>query len=110
MDTITLSRAEYQDLVDARDHAIAMRDVATSAMETLGESDLDAYLDAVTPLAFWRKHRGLTQTALAMHAGISQAFLAQIETGKRVGSVDVLAKVAKVLRVRIEDLVTDDAD
>jgi len=107
MDTITLSRTEYQDIIDARDHAVAMRDVATGAMETLSEAELDAYLEAGTPLAFWRKHRGMTQTTLATQADVSQAFLAQIETGKRVGTVSVLAKVAKALRVRIEDLVTD---
>ncbi|MGI4793466.1 MAG: helix-turn-helix domain-containing protein [Janthinobacterium lividum] len=107
MDTITLSRAEYQDIIDARDHAVAMRDVATGAVETLSEAELDAYLDAATPLAFWRKHRGMTQTALATQADVSQAFLAQIEAGKRVGSVSVLAKVAKALRVRIEDLLAE---
>ena len=30
-DTITLTREEYEDLVDARDHANAMREIATGA-------------------------------------------------------------------------------
>ena len=81
-----------------------MHDVATGGMETLSEAELDAYLDAATRLVFWRKHRDLTQAALATQADVSQAFLAQIEAGKRVGTVNVLAKIAKALRVRIEDL------
>jgi hypothetical protein len=34
--------------------------------------------------------------------------LALIETGKRVGDVKLYAKFAKILRLRIEDLLTDD--
>jgi DNA-binding XRE family transcriptional regulator len=105
MDTVTLTRQEYQDIIDARDHAVAMREVATGAMETLTEAEVSAYLEAASPLAFWRRHRGISQTTLAKEAGISQPYLAQIETGKRVGDVTLFAKLARILRVRIEDLV-----
>ena len=100
-ETITLTRTEYQDLVDARDHAIAMRDVATGAMETLADAELDAYLAAPSPLAFWRKRRGLTQAALASEVGITQAYLAQIERGVRTWDVQLYARLAKTLRVPI---------
>ena len=106
--TVTLSRAEYEDLVDARDHALAMRDVVTGAMETLSEAELDEYLAAPTPLAFWRRRRGLTQAALAAEVGITQPYLAQIETGQRTGDVRLHARLAKALRVRMEDLVAED--
>jgi DNA-binding XRE family transcriptional regulator len=105
MDTITLTTQEYQDIIDARDHAMAMRDVATGAMETLTEAEVTAYLEASSPLAFWRHHRGLSQSSLAGAAGISQPYLAQIETGKRVGDVNLYAKFAKTLNVKIEDLI-----
>lgn len=108
-DTITLTRAEYTDLVDARDHAQAMRDVTTGAMETLSDTDMDAYLAALTPLAFWRKRRGLTQAALALAVGITQPYLAQIERGIRLGDILLYAKFARALRVRIEDLVPVDS-
>ena len=100
-----LSRQEYQDLVDARDHAAALRDVASGAMETLNETELDEYLAAPSALAFWRKRRGLTQARLAGMVEISQGFLAQIETGKRVGEVGLYARLARALHVRMEDLV-----
>ena len=104
--TVILRRADYEDLIDARDHAQAMRDVATGAMETLSDAELDAYLAAQSPLAFWRKHRGLTQTAMAAATGITQPYLAQIEGGSRGGDVALFAKFARTLRVRIEDLVS----
>jgi len=75
-DVVTLTRQEYEDLIDARDHAVAMRDVATGAMETLSDAEMDAYLAAPTPLAFWRRRRGLTQAALAAAVGVSQPYLA----------------------------------
>jgi len=107
-DTITLTRNEYQELIDARDHAQAMRAIATGATETLTGAEVDAYLAPPTPLAFWRRHRRLTQAALAAQVGIAQPSLAQAETGRRGLSVETYARLAKALRVRIEDLLADD--
>ncbi|MDI3309513.1 MAG: helix-turn-helix transcriptional regulator [Acetobacteraceae bacterium] len=105
---MTVPQGEYEDLIDARDHALALRDVATGAMETLTAAELDEYLAAPTPLAFWRRRRGLTQAALAATVGITQPYLAQIETGKRSGDVRLYARLAKALRLRIEDLVAEE--
>ena len=107
-DTVTLTRAEYEDLVDARDAAVAMRAVASGTMETLSSAELDVYLAAPTPLAFWRKHRGLTQAALAAAVEVSQPYLAQLEAGRRVGDVRLHARIAKALRIRMEDLLAED--
>jgi DNA-binding XRE family transcriptional regulator len=104
-ETITLTIEEYEDLVDARDAAIAAASLARGEMELLTSEQVDAYLKAATPLQFWRNHRGMTQTELAAAAGITQPYLAQIETGVRIGTVQVYASLAKALRVRIEDLV-----
>jgi DNA-binding XRE family transcriptional regulator len=106
-DTITLTRAEYEDLIDARDHARAMRDIASGARETLTCAEVDAYLVAPTPLAFWRRRRGLTQAALAERVGIVRSSLARAETGRRRLKVETYARLAKVLRIRIEDLLAD---
>ena len=74
-DTVILTRDDYEALIDARDAAVAQRAVVSGAMETLSEAELDAYLAAPTPLAFWRRHRGLTQAALAKAVGVSQPYL-----------------------------------
>ncbi len=98
--------ADYEALVDARDHAIAMRDRAHGE-RGLTAAELDDYLAAPTPLAFWRKRTAKTQAGLASEVGISQPFLAQIEAGKREGSASVLARIARALGVRLDDLVED---
>lgn len=107
MTTVTLSLEEYDDLIDARDHAVAMRDIASGNMPVLSGDDVDAYLDAPTPLAFWRKHRGLTQAALAQLVEVSQPFIAQLEAGQKDASVGIYGRMARALGVRIDDLVPD---
>jgi transcriptional regulator with XRE-family HTH domain len=79
-------------------------------VETLTGAEVDAYLAAPTPLAFWRRHRGLTQAVLAARVGIAQPSLAQAETGRRGLSVESYAKLARVLKTRIEDLLADTSD
>lgn len=54
----------------------------------------NAILDGEQPVKAWREHRGLTQEALAEKAGISKAYLCQIETRKRVGSARILKAIA----------------
>ena len=103
---VSLPLAEYQDLIDARDHAITMRNIAAGA-PVLTEAELDAFLAAASPQAFWRTRAALTQAALARKAGITQPFLAQIETGAREGTVTVLKRIAQALDIRIEDLIAD---
>ena len=103
--TITITEAEYQELVDARDHAVAMRDIASGALETLNDAEMDVYLSAATPLAYWRKRRGLTQMALAGRIKRSQPYVAQLESGVRAGDVHTLGAIARVLGIRIEDLI-----
>ncbi len=49
-----------------------------------------------------REHRGLTQPPLAAAASISVSYLSQLESGKRRGSAQVLAKLAAALNVDLE--------
>ena len=104
-DTITISRQEYDDLIDARDANAAIAAIANGTMETFSEAETDAYLAAATPLAFYRRNRGMTQAALAHAAGISQPYLAQIESGQKSGvDVRVFVAMAKALGVRVDDI------
>jgi transcriptional regulator with XRE-family HTH domain len=56
------------------------------------------------PVRVLREHQGLSARALADRAGISAAYLSQIETGKKPGSFDAMAKLARALGVDMEDL------
>jgi DNA-binding XRE family transcriptional regulator len=95
---------DYQALIDARDHAEAMRRVGVGELRVIADADMHDYLAAATPLAFWRRKRGLTQAALASTVGISQAYLAQIETGVRLGDIHLYARLARALSVAMEAL------
>jgi DNA-binding XRE family transcriptional regulator len=104
-EVIQMDRSEYENLIDARDHAIAMRDVASGNMPVISDNDMDAYLAATTPLAFWRKHRGLTQAQLATAVEVTQPHIAQIENGQREASAAIYAKMARRLGIRTDDLI-----
>ncbi len=52
-----------------------------------------------------RKKTGLSQEAVAFKVGISRAYMGYIEQGRNAPSLDVLQKVAKVLKVKLSDLV-----
>jgi len=56
------------------------------------------------PVRAWREFRGFTQTQLALVAGISRAYLAQIEGGERTGTLEIVARLARVLDCLIEQL------
>jgi DNA-binding XRE family transcriptional regulator len=106
-----LSEQDYESLLDARDAAevrataLAM---ASGERETLSSEEVDAFLDAPTPLAFWRAKRGMTQTALAKLAGISQSYVAGLESGSRKGDPALFLRLAKGLNVPMEVLVVQD--
>lgn len=53
----------------------------------------------------YRKYRKMTQVQLAEKAGIARAYLAQLETGKKQGSVEVLKKIASTLNLDLDDIV-----
>ena len=105
---VTMTAEEYQDLIDARDAEAAMRAVADGTLQTLSGDDVDAYLAAPTPLAFWRKHRGFTQADMARAVGVSQPYLAQLENGRREGSVSAYRRLAMRLNVSVDELLPDD--
>ena len=110
-DIVILSRKEYDRLLaaadeDAVDAAIAKKAIARNE-ETLSEAEVNELLAARTPLAFWRKKRGLTQTELAKAAGIAQGFLSEIESGLKTGDVTVLQRIAIALEISLLELVPD---
>jgi DNA-binding XRE family transcriptional regulator len=63
---------------------------------------VNAILDGKNPIKVWREYRSLTQQQLADMVRISKPYLSQLETGKRTGTTDVLASIAKALNVSLE--------
>ena len=110
-DIVILSRNEYDRLLvaaneDTADAAVAKRAIARNE-ETLNEAEMDELLAARTPLAFWRKKRGLTQTDLAKAAKIAQGLLSEIESGLKTGDVTVLQRIAMALEISLLELVPE---
>ncbi len=61
-------------------------------------------LDGENALKVWRKHRGVTQRALAKAAGKSKSYICEIEAGKKSPSVKTLKALAKALDCGLDDL------
>lgn len=108
---VVLPWADYQALLEAAEDAIdgglldAFRNkLAAGEDETVPAAVVDALLAGVSPVKVWREYRGLTQDALAAQAGISKAYLCQIETGRREGAIKTLRALAAALGVAVDDL------
>jgi DNA-binding XRE family transcriptional regulator len=111
---VLLSRADFDALQEALENsrdaveaAKTMTAIAGGAQEMLTAEEIAAALAAPTPLAFWRAKRGLTQKALGAAIGASQSYIADLETGRRRGDPALFLRLAKALRLRMEDLVED---
>lgn len=109
---VLLSRADYDALVEAaEDHAdrASMADfrmrLAHGEEELVPSAVADRIINGENPIRIWREHRGMSVKALADIVGIAPAYLSQVETGKREGTVQTLSKLAAALRVKIDDLV-----
>ena len=115
-DIVILSRAEYDQLIaaaneDATDADTLRRSVirvASGEEEIFTSDEVDAFLAAKTPLAFFRKKRGMNQNDLARRVGITQGYLSEIEVGRKSGDVRTLRKLADALKVTLDSLVPEE--
>jgi transcriptional regulator with XRE-family HTH domain len=112
-DIVILSRREYDALIadrneDASDAVRANQILArleSGTETTLSAADVSKLLAAKTPLAFWRRHRGLTQQDLSRQTDIAQGFLSEIENGSKTGDLQTVSRIAEALSLTIDDLV-----
>ena len=89
-------------LEDIRDFDEIIAAIERGEEELIPAEVVNAILDGKNPIKAWREYRRLTQQQLADIIGISKPYLSQIETGKRAGTTDVLALIAKALDVSLE--------
>lgn len=109
---VSIPLSEYQRLLAA---AEALSDLASydaaKARLARGEDELlpapfaDRLFDGESPLRVWREVRGLTQAALAQASGVNRVQIAEIESGRKSGSVATLQKLAQALRLAVDDLI-----
>ncbi len=107
-ETVTIPRSEYEALraaVDSFEDAAAVAAYhATRGEESVPIEVVDRLLVGEHPLRVWRRHRGMTQQALAEAIGIGKAYLSEIESGTTDGSIRVIKAAAEVLDVDLDDL------
>ncbi|MDR3212900.1 MAG: helix-turn-helix transcriptional regulator [Azoarcus sp.] len=94
--------ADYAE--DAEDAALFDAAMAADDGFRIPAAVVDAILEGAHPVKAWREQRTLTQEALAAQAGISKAYLCQIETGKRQGAVKTLRALSRALDVPLDAL------
>ncbi len=54
-----------------------------------------------------RRLRDISQENLAFEAGVSRAYISDVEKGKRAVSIDVMEKIAFALDISLENLLKD---
>jgi DNA-binding XRE family transcriptional regulator len=119
-DTVTVSRGDWTQLLseleEAQDRAAVVerrRHEAAKGAQAARRNYLTArearrLLAGESPVKVWREKRGCSQRELAAAAGVGAGYLAEIETGRKLGNVVALARLGKALQVQIEDLIISD--
>ena len=106
-----LPEADYRALIEAKEESndlAAVREfdarLARGDEELIPAEYVNRMLDGENKIRVWREYRGLTVKALAEAAGVTPAYLSQIETGAREGTLATLKKLSAALRVTIDDI------
>lgn len=108
---VVIPEAEYLALVEAledREDAAALNQVMSrierGEEEVIPAEFVDRIIDGENKIRVWREYRGLSIKALAEAAGITPAYLSQIETGVQGKTVATYQKLAVALRLTIDDI------
>ena len=77
-------------------------------LESISDQDSKATLGELgTRVRAWRARRGMTRKALASDSGLSERFLADVESGKGNVSINSLEAAARALNISILELLQD---
>jgi DNA-binding XRE family transcriptional regulator len=108
---VTIPRKEYdrlraaaEDLADLQAYDRAKAALAAGEDELIPADYVNRLLNGDNPLRVYRDLRGMTQSGLAERSGVHRVTVAEIETGRKQGSVATLRKLAGALGVAMDDL------
>jgi len=105
---ITIPKAEYDRMVEAMEDLEdiqAIKDYEANPKEGIPHAYVKRILDGENLLKVFREWRGLNQSELARQAQVHRVSIADIEAGRKTGSVHTLKKLADALNITIDDLV-----
>lgn len=103
---VLVPEEDYEDLIDGIEAEKIMARIHAGE-ETWPAALVYELWETDSRIRTFRNYRGMTVSALAEAAAISQPYLSEIEAGKKTGSVDVLKRIAKALNVDLDDLVVE---
>ncbi|MFT6489936.1 MAG: transcriptional regulator with XRE-family HTH domain [Parvibaculaceae bacterium] len=107
------------ELETLKSHAQKFLDLQAATTARVSPADLHELIpadvvhriaDGDSPVRVWREQRGLKAVQLARAAGISPAYLSEIETGKKDGTFRTMTSIAACLGVPLDDLAPAAAD
>jgi DNA-binding XRE family transcriptional regulator len=98
--------AELEDRDDER-FAKTAEERRVAGEEYLPLEMVDSLLAGESALRVWRKHRGLKQLELAALSGVVNSQISNIERGERNASLETWQRLAKALRVELDDIVPE---
>ncbi|WP_298215697.1 helix-turn-helix transcriptional regulator [Acidocella sp.] len=108
---VVLPRAEYEALLERADHEaedaddVAIYDARKAELaggDVLPPEVSAAILRGDSRLKAIREWRDKTQLHLAFKTGIGQGYLSDLESGRRTGTPETIAKLAEALNVPVE--------
>lgn len=105
LDDYKRMQAAVEDLADLQAHDRVLADLAAGREERVPAEYVRRMIAGEAPLRVWRDLRGLTQSALAGLSGVNRVQIADIEAGRKNGSVETLRKLAQALGVAVDDLI-----
>jgi mRNA interferase RelE/StbE len=108
---VTIPRDEYdrlraaaEDLADLQTYDRAKAALAAGEDELIPADYVNRLLNGENSLRVYRDLRGMTQAALGEKAGVGRVTVAEIETGRKQGSITTLRALANALSVSLDDL------
>jgi hypothetical protein len=106
---VVLPRAEYEALLERADHEaedaddVAIYDARKAAGSVVVPPEVSAaILRGESRLKAIRNWRDETQLHLSFKTGIGQGYLSDLESGRRAGTPETIAKLAQALSVPVE--------
>ena len=105
LDEYKRMQAAMGDLADLQAYDRVMADLAAGREERVPAAYARRMIAGKSPLRVWRDLRGLTQSALAHASGINRVQIAEIEAGRKNGSLETARRLAEALGVGLDDLV-----
>lgn len=94
-------RAYAEDEEDVREASAILARIEAGEGTVPGEVVNLMIVEGLSPLAAWRRYRGLSQAALAKKAGLSQVWVSRIESGVGYGSRRTRGKLAAALEAPV---------